>query len=231
MAIFTIGDLHLSLGTNKPMDIFKGWGEYVQKTKTNWLQNITDEDVIVIAGDISWAMHLSECVLDFTFLNNLPGKKIFIKGNHDYWWSTAAKMKKFFAQHNLTTLNIMNNNCFIVGNTALCGTRSWLCEDNFSLEDEKIMARENGRLLASLQDAKNKNASEIIVFLHYPPIAQNALAKDIINSMREYGVKHCYYGHLHGASINNAVQGEVNGINYKLISADALKFNPYKIKI
>ncbi|MEG0167596.1 MAG: metallophosphoesterase [Ruthenibacterium sp.] len=225
MAIFTIGDLHLSLGAKKPMDVFTGWQDYVARLTENWNSTIAPQDTVVLAGDTSWAMKLPECTADFTFLQNLPGQKILLKGNHDYWWTTISKMNVYLAQQNFTTLSFLFNNCVIVDNFALCGTRSWFY-DVGQAHDEKIMNREKGRLIASLQAA---GEHEKIVFLHYPPLSLNAKADEIVSVLHEYGVKRCYYGHLHGNSILHAAQGSIDGITYKLISADALQFNPLKI--
>ncbi len=230
MAIYAIADLHLSLGTNKPMDVFNGWRDYVVKLEKNWREVISENDTVVIAGDISWAMHLNECEKDFEFLNNLPGQKILIKGNHDYWWCTRKKIETFLEEKNYNTINILYNNSIIVNNKAICGTRSWLFEDDE--QDEKIAGREKGRLVASIEHAiKQKMNSEntydeIIVFLHYPPLSKDFMSKDIIEALKVYNVKRCFYGHLHGASIQHAVQGIKEGIYYKLISADALNFCP-----
>ncbi len=231
MAIYAIADLHLSLGTDKPMDVFKGWSDYVTKLETNWRRTVTKSDTVVIAGDISWAMHLDECHNDFTFLNSLPGKKIIIKGNHDYWWCTRRKIETYFTENNFDSLSILFNDSFSVDSKAICGTRSWLFEDGE--HDEKIAKREKGRLIASIEHSLKKplqNTDDIIVFLHYPPISKDAVAKDIIDVLNFYNIKQCYYGHLHGASIQNAIQGNYNGINYKLISADAINFCPICIQ-
>ncbi len=228
MAVFAIGDLHLSLGAEKPMDIFHGWKDYVKRLEENWHKTICEHDTVVLAGDISWAMHLRDCAADFEFINNLPGHKYLIKGNHDYWWSTAKKMNEFFVQNNLSTLNILHNSCFVVNNTALCGTRGWTVESNEN--EANIINREIARLRESLQKAEKSGADEKIVFLHYPPISTIAKFCGIIDVMQEFGVKKCYYGHLHGASIKSAVQGIIDGIDYKLISADALAFSPQLIK-
>ncbi|MEG0395756.1 MAG: metallophosphoesterase [Oscillospiraceae bacterium] len=225
MAIFAIGDLHLSLGTAKPMDIFDGWHNYTERLESNWKAMITDEDTVVIAGDISWAMKLEECTADFAFINNLPGKKIILKGNHDYWWTTMSKMEAFAEQNGFYTIKFLFNNCFIVDNIAICGTRSWLF-DIGQPQDEKVMNREVGRLKASLQAAGDMRK---LVFLHYPPLYMGSRADSIIDTLNEFGVKQCFYGHLHSASVRNAIEGEQNGIVYKLISADALNFCPYKI--
>ncbi len=227
MAIFTIGDLHLSLGTEKPMDIFKGWENYTQKLEENWREHITENDTVVVVGDISWAMKLEDTHSDFLFLDNLPGKKIMLKGNHDYWWQTKNKIEKYFEQCGFKTLSILFNNCFVIDDVAICGTRSWLFEDGE--HNDKIKNRELGRLLASLEAAKAQNVREIVAFLHYPPISKLSESAEMIAAIQKFGVKRCYYGHLHGESIKSAVQGEIGGIDYKLISADALKFCPLKI--
>lgn len=225
MAIFTIGDLHLSLGSAKPMDIFPGWEGYLDKIKSNWLKLIKPEDTVVLVGDISWAIRLEDAKQDFTFLHELPGKKILLKGNHDYWWTTAKKMNQFFQDNGLDSLQILHNNTFEVEGVCICGSRSWMFDVN-EPHDEKVMNRELGRLKASLDAAGDK---EKLVFLHYPPIYPNANAQEVISLLQQYNVKHCFYGHLHGPALRYAVQGDVDGIEYKLISADGLAFCPYKI--
>ncbi len=225
MALFVIGDLHLSLGGAKPMDIFPGWEGYVERLKTNWLKLVKPEDSVVLAGDISWAMRLEDTKTDFTFINELPGQKYILKGNHDYWWTTINKMNQFLKNEGFDTLHILHNNSFSVEGFELCGCRSWIF-DVGEPQDEKIMNREVGRLKMSLDSA---GAGEKLVFLHYPPLYPNSSAEKIEQLLREYNIKNCYYGHLHGKSIRYAVQGNVQGINYKLISADALGFCPYRI--
>lgn len=225
MAIFTIGDLHLSLSAQKPMDIFGGWQNYVQRLEQNWRELITPQDTVVLAGDISWAMKLEDCKADFAFLQALPGKKLLMKGNHDYWWTTANKMKAFLAENGFDTLDILHNNAFIAEGTALCGTRGWMFEAD-EPHDEKIMNREVGRLRASLQAGGEYPKA---AFLHYPPLYGDAFAPEIIRVLQEFGVKKCFYGHLHGRAVARAIQGEIDGIAYKLISADALEFRPYLV--
>lgn len=225
MAIFTIGDLHLSLGGEKPMDIFRGWENYVERLQENWLAAVGENDTVLVAGDTSWAMRLSDCAADFAFLERLPGKKILIKGNHDYWWTTLSKMNRYVEENHFTSISFLHNDCVFAQGKALCGTRSWLF-DVGQPHDEKVMKRECGRLRASLTAAGD---AEKIVFLHYPPVYPNADAKEIIQILHEFGVKQCFYGHLHGASIARAVQGNIDGVEYRLISADALHFFPYKI--
>lgn len=225
MAIFTIGDLHLSLGGEKPMDIFRGWENYVERLRENWLSSVQQEDTVVLAGDTSWAMKLADCTADFSFLQQLPGKKLLIKGNHDYWWTTLSKMNRYLEENHFTSLSFIHNDCAFVEGKALCGTRSWLF-DIGEPHDEKVMNRECGRLRASLAAAGD---TEKIVFLHYPPVYPNADAKEIVEILHEFGVKQCFYGHLHGPSIPRAVEGNIDGIEYRLISADALHFFPHKI--
>lgn len=225
MAIFAIGDLHLSLGSDKPMDIFKGWQDYVSRLTENWNKLVAADDTVVLVGDTSWAMKLSDCKTDFAFLESLPGRKLLIKGNHDYWWSTLSKMQQFLAENNFHSIDFIHNNCCVAEDIALCGTRSWLY-DVGQPHDEKVMNREKGRLIASLEAAQDK---EKVVFLHYPPIYANAQAEEIIEILHRYHVKRCYYGHLHGGSLPYAVQGEVDGIDYRLISADGVRFCPQKI--
>ncbi len=227
MAIFAIGDLHLSLGTAKPMDIFSGWENYVDRLQENWLKAIAPQDTVLLAGDTSWAMKLEECEKDFSFLESLPGKKVLIKGNHDYWWTTVAKMERYAAANGFESLTFLQNSCVLAEGMALCGTRGWMF-DIGQPHDQKVMSRECGRLRASLAMAGD---AEKIAFLHYPPLCRQAEAPDLLAILHEFGVKRCFYGHLHGASIARAVQGWVDGIEYTLISGDALQFFPYKIEL
>lgn len=226
MAVFVIGDLHLSLGTDKPMDVFPGWEGYLPKLERSWRALVAPEDTVVLAGDTSWAMNLPDTRADFAFLQGLPGQKWLLKGNHDYWWTTARKMQTFLQENGFDSLHILHNNACIVGDTALCGTRGWPFDD-VAAQGEKLMAREAGRLRMSLQ--AGQGAARRLAFLHYPPVYPGACAREIVDVLQEYGVTECYYGHLHGRSIRFAVQGEVDGIRYKLISADGLGFCPYKI--
>ena len=227
MALFVIGDTHLSMSSNKPMDVFGGgWTGYVEKLREGF-QAVGAEDTVVLCGDLSWGMSLAEAREDFAFLNALAGKrKILLKGNHDYWWSTAAKMSKFFDENGFDTLEILHNECKIYDDVALCGTRGWFYEVDRGEHSTKVFNRELLRLEASLKDAGDK---EKICFLHYPPIYQSYHCDEIIDILNRYGVKECYYGHLHGASHRNATQGLVESIKYKLIAADYLSFHPFKI--
>lgn len=226
MALYTIGDLHLSLGSDKTMEVFgETWRDYVERIAAGFA-GLQDDDVTVLCGDLSWGMSLEESLQDFKFIDALPGKKILMKGNHDYWWNTAAKMKRFFAENGLDTLEILHNNCLWYGDKALCGTRGWFYELDQSGHDEKVMLREVGRLETSLKAA---GTAEKICFLHYPPLYQGYQCPEILRLLREYGVKECYYGHLHGATQRRAVEGQRYGTDFSLVAADYLQFVPKKI--
>lgn len=222
MSLFAIADTHLSLGTNKPMDSFPGWNDYVARLGNDWNSIVKEEDTVVIAGDISWAMNFDELYEDFSFLNDLNGKKIIVKGNHDYWWNTLSKMNKFIAENNFDSINILQNNSYTVDGISVCGSRGWMFESSEE-HDEKILSREVGRIKMSLDSAVNENR---ILFLHYPPITTNSSCDEILDTLKEYGIKKCFYGHLHGMATKYAFEGEYDGIDFKLISADRLSFVP-----
>ncbi len=223
MALYALGDTHLSLGTDKPMDVFGGgWTGYVDKLREGFAQ-VAPEDTVVVCGDISWGMSLEQARADFAFLDALPGRKILLKGNHDYWWNTAAKMHAFFAENGFTTLHLLHNNCQLYGEIALCGTRGWFYEET---GDQKVFNRELIRLEASLKAAGER---EKLCFLHYPPLYQGYRCQEIIDLMERYGVKLCCYGHLHGGSHRLAVVGKQGEIVYQLVAADYLGFRPQKI--
>ena len=227
MALFAIGDTHLSLSANKPMDVFGGgWTGYVDKLSAGFRALVAPEDTVVIAGDVSWGMSLEEAEKDFAFLDALPGKKLLLKGNHDYWWTTVSKMTRFFAEHGFTTLKILHNNCHFCGETALCGTRGWFYEEDQNGHNEKVFNRELIRLEASLKAAGERRK---LCFLHYPPCYEGYRCPEIIALMERYGVEDCYYGHLHGGSHRLAAQGRQGSLSYHLIAADFLGFRPLKI--
>ena len=228
MALYAIGDLHLSLGSDKPMDVFGGrWSGYVDKLREGFA-GLTEEDTTVLCGDLSWGMSLAEAREDFLFIDRLPGRKIVLKGNHDYWWSTASAAYKFFAANGISTIEILNNNCLLYGETALCGTRGWFYEEERGIEhDRKIMLRELGRLEASLKAAGER---EKIAFLHYPPKFAAYECPEILEMLGRYGVKECYYGHIHGKGCSAAFRGVKNGVKYELVSADQLMFRPLRVR-
>ena len=226
MALYAIGDLHLSLSVNKSMEVFgPAWKDYVSRIEES-LSVLTEDDVLILAGDTSWGMNLNEAEADFRFLDRFPGKKYLIKGNHDYWWVTAAKLHRFFEEKNIRTLDILHNNCVFYGDYALCGTRGWFYEEEQKPHNVKVLAREIGRLEASLQAAGDR---PILCFLHYPPMYQGYECPEILSTLEKYGVKQCCYGHLHGPTIRRRMEGPRNGTEYSLISADYLGFVPKKI--
>ena len=229
MALFAIGDLHLSLGCDKPMDIFSGWQDYVQRLEAHWRRDVTPGDTVVLAGDTSWAMKLEDCRADFAFLQSLPGRKLLLKGNHDYWWTTRSKMERFAADCGFDSLHFIHNNAYLAGDLAIAGTRGWMFEQG-EAHDAKMAAREAGRLEMSLAAAETQwPQAEALAFLHYPPLYAGLRADNMLQVLHRHGVRRCFYGHLHGLSIKKAAQGLVDGIDYTFISADALEFRPLAI--
>ncbi len=226
--LYTIGDLHLSFESSKPMDVFgPEWAGHVERLREGF-SIVGPEDTTVICGDLTWGMDMTSCLEDFKFIDALPGKKIILKGNHDFWWTTATKAKRFFSDNGIKTIDILNNNAFFVGDTAVCGTRGWMCPNQGGSDhDRKILARETQRLETSLKAAGD--AGRKICFFHYPPIYGKYYAEGMIELMSFYGVRECYYGHIHGAGRSGAFEGVDRGIAYRLISADNLNFIPVKI--
>lgn len=226
MGLYAIGDLHLSQKVNKPMDVFgPGWADHAAKLHDAF-SLLEEDDVTVLCGDTSWGISFEESLADFQFIDRLPGRKIILKGNHDYWWNTAAKMKKFFAENKLNTIDILHNNCFTYDGYAICGTRGWFWEEEQSGHNEKVLNREVGRLEASLKAAEGR---PILAFLHYPPLYTGYRCPEIIRKLEEYGVNQCFYGHLHGPTHKRAIEGTVGTVAYHLVAADYLRFIPKKI--
>ena len=224
MSIYAMSDLHLSFGCDKPMDIF-GWENYTARIKANWERMLTEEDTLIMAGDFSWGLKLEETLDDFKFIESLPGKKIFLKGNHDLWWSTITKTKAFLKENNINSVDFIFNNTISVENHAICGTRGWLFSSKES--DKKIIDREAARLEVSLSAAINTGL-EPLVFLHFPPAYGEDRCDEIIKVLRKYDVKTVYYGHIHGKGLNRELS-EIEGIKLKLVSCDCLDFTPYLI--
>ncbi len=228
MSVFAIADLHLSFGTDKPMDVFCGWSDYVKRLENNWRKLITENDTVVIAGDVSWAMKLEECFEDFSFLHSLPGRKLLVKGNHDYWWSTKKKMDEYLSQNGFDSIEIVFNNAYAVDGIAVCGTRGWNYESSGE-KDMRILNREIGRLNTSIACAK-KTGLEPVVFLHYPPVYDTVVCEEFLNALKAHGIKRCYYGHLHGSNTHkHAIIGAYEGINFNLISCDYTEFYPVPV--
>ena len=234
MAVYVIGDLHLSFKNPKPMNIFgDNWENHEKKIRQNWIQTVKKDDTVILAGDFSWAMNLEEAKLDFDYINELPGRKILLKGNHDYWWTTLTKMRQYIKENEYKNIDFLFNNSYKIGNIIITGTRGWAL--NEKQVNEKVINRELGRLELSFIDAKNKwsDNEELIVIMHYPPITNsNTLNKSelkFIELMKKYDVKRCYYGHLHGKSHIEAIKENVKGIEFKLISGDYIDFKLVKI--
>ena len=223
MALYAIGDTHLSLSCNKPMDVFGGsWENYVDKLQEGF-SVVKEDDTVILCGDLSWGMSLEQAEADFAFLDRLPGRKLLMKGNHDYWWTTAAKMNRFFEEKGFRSFSLLHNNCHFYGDVALCGTRGWFFEEH---GDPKVFNRELIRLETSLKAAGD---SEKLCFLHYPPRYQGYICQEIVDLLEKYRVTACYYGHLHGGSHRLAMEGKFGSVEYHLVAADYLGFQPKKI--
>lgn len=226
MSIYIIGDLHLSKdpAIDKPMDIFgDSWLNHDDRVEEEWKKLVKEEDTVVIAGDISWGLKLEEAMMDLQWIDSLPGKKVILKGNHDLWWSGIGKMNKLF-----DSITFMQNTAYLVGETAICGSRGWNCpgSESFQESDTKIYNREVLRLEMSLKDAVSKGAKKIIGVMHYPPTNDKKQPSDFTRLFEEYGVKNVYYGHLHGQDAKRSVALNINGISYRLISLDAVDCVP-----
>lgn len=232
MSLFTMADLHLSTTTDKPMDIFGSrWQAHMEKIEKRWRAVVTDEDTVVIPGDISWALSLEESIGDLKLLDSLPGRKIIGKGNHDFWWSTVTKMKKMFAENGITTIDFLFNNAYNAEEYTVCGTRGWYVEEKmqatkFDTDYEKIVAREVSRLRTSLEEGKRiADGRTLLVFFHFPPVFRGFLCREIVDVLHEHGIKNCYFGHIHSLyTVPRTIEFE--GIKMSLISADFLDFTP-----
>ena len=225
MSIFVISDLHLSFGTNKPMEIF-GWTNHIERLTANWNRLIKPEDTVVLPGDFSWALKTEEALEDFLFLESLPGKKVILKGNHDLWWSTVNKNTLFFEKHGIKSVTMLYNNAIPVEGFAVCGTRGWLMSG--SADDKKIIAREAGRLERSLVSGEMLGLP-LLVFMHYPPAYGTEVCTEFIDALKKHSVDKVFYGHIHGPGYNNAIP-EYDGIKLKLTSCDCMNFVPFLIK-
>lgn len=226
MKIFAIGDLHLPGGEDKAMDVFGlHWEDHWGKIQENWIEKVSPSDIVLIPGDISWAMTLDKALKDLEDIGKLPGKKIMIKGNHDYWWSSVSRIR-----------DVLDDSVYVIQNDsvkfheepklAFCGTRGWVgsWDKEAPSQDEKIFMRELNRLRLSLDSAKDAEA--IIVLLHFPPFDSKGQENDFCRLIREYPVREVVFGHLHGDSLRNVTEGEIKGLNYHLVSCDYLDFDP-----
>ncbi len=229
MAIYAIGDLHLSYGQAKPMDIFGSeWENHADRIKTNWNRVVGEDDLVIVAGDISWAMHLSEAAPDLKWLADLKGTKVLIKGNHDYWWNSIAKVRARLP----ASIYALQNDHLLWAGQAICGTRGWICpgEDGFDNEhDQKIYLREAQRLKLSLESAVSESRFEIIAALHFPPYNRKGQPSAFTEILEQYSVKLCVFGHIHDSGRDSIFQGEKNGVTYRFIAADGINFTPLKL--
>ena len=228
MAIYAIGDLHLSVAAKKPMDIFTGWDNHAEKLAENWKRKIKPEDTVILAGDTSWGMNLAQAVPDFRLIDKLPGQKIILKGNHDYWWSSMTKMGETLCSYDFSTIRFLHNNSYFVEGAHICGSRGWIFE-NGEPYDEKMIRREGLRIEASLKD-RSPQKGQTLLFLHYPPIYAGQTTEPFIKLMQKYGVSRCFYGHIHGQGHKYAVEGQSRGIDFTMIAADYLSFDPLLIQ-
>ena len=239
MSLFVISDTHLSFSTDKPMDVFGNrWQYYDLKLESAWRDLINENDTVVIGGDVSWAMNFNEALADLRFLNNLPGKKLLCRGNHDYWWSTMSKLRKFFInEQGLESIDFLYNNSFETDDFIICGSRGWFNDSGLApngVDYKKIVSREAMRIAMSIEEGKKKAelsgiCKEILVFLHFPPIYHEYRCDEIINVLQEYGIQRCYYGHIH--NVYDIPQSFFeDGIEFTITSADYLDFYPLKIE-
>lgn len=227
MSVYAISDLHLSIGNKeKSMEFFGDkWKDYEKRIKENWEKTVKENDTVIIPGDISWSLKLEDSIEDFKFLNDLPGTKIILKGNHDFYFSTVKKVKEFFQKQGFDTIKILHNNSYIVENLAICGSRGWTngADKENKCDDAKIFKRELGRLKLSLDSVKDKG-KDILVAMHYP--VTNIEFRKL---MKEYNVKQCIYGHLHGEGHYMVFEGDIDGIKYTMVSGDYTDFKLKKL--
>lgn len=227
MTVYGIADLHLDFSGEKPMDIFgDNWANHEDKIFNNWSNNVKEDDLVLLPGDITWAIKLDEAKLDLSKIDKLPGKKVISKGNHDYWWETKSKLNSL----DFKTIHFLHNDCYIYNNIAICGTRGWIPKDSeeFDEHDEKVFNREINRLKLSLQSIK-ENVKTKIVMLHYPPFNVDGTPNDFVELMKDYDVSICVYGHLHDEGHKYIIEGGIKGIEFYCIASDYLEFIPRPI--
>jgi len=221
------------------MEIFGArWQDHAKKIEENWRATVTEEDTVLLPGDLSWAIDLEQAKADLLFLDSLPGQKWLGKGNHDYWWTTVKKMEAFFLEQEITTVSFLHNRALLYHGYALCGARGWFQDEKHAPKEadyKKIVAREAGRLCLSLEDGAKKSAEQgipfaPIAFLHFPPVFLDDTCPEILSVLAWFGVRDCYYGHIHGR-YDLPPTVEHQGIRFHIISADYLQFCPKRIDI
>ena len=237
MALYTLADTHLCSSVPKPMDIFGArWTNHSEKIRDRWTALIEDNDTVVIPGDFSWAMNMEKAAADFEFIDSLPGRKLISKGNHDYWWTTVSKMKRFLSDIGVSTVDFLYNNAFLVDGVAVCGARGWFLEerlqaDAFDTDYSKLVNRECERLSLSIKEGEKLKAGAEIptaVFMHFPPVFGDFVCRPIVDLLLSHNVAHVYYGHIHG---NYLIPSTVEycGLKMSLVSADYLNFTPQRV--
>jgi predicted phosphohydrolase len=224
MKLYAISDLHISVNTQKPMDVFGGnWVGYLDKIFADWQEKVTDDDIVLIGGDISWAMKLEDAILDLDLLKNLKGKKVMIKGNHDYWWSGITKVRDILPEN----FYALQNDSLKIGNVVICGSRCWSVpgSPDFTEQDNKLYLRETERLKLSLKDAvKLKDEGDkLIALVHFPPFNVHRENSAFTDIFEEYGVHSVVYGHLHGKNVRSDKLVVKNGVKYYLTSCDQVE--------
>lgn len=227
MALYAISDLHLALSGDKPMDVFgQHWYKHDEKIQENWYSKITEKDTVLIGGDISWSMKMEQGMKELEWIHKLPGNKIIIKGNHDYWWGSISKLNSLF-----DNMSFIQNNFFTYEDWAICGTRGWICpgSESFTSKDEKIYMRELIRLRLSLEGAVKQGYKKIICMIHYPPTNDKYESSGFTDIFEEFRVAKVIYGHLHGPSLSRVMKGEKDGVEYIMTSCDYINFDPVKI--
>ncbi len=235
MSVYAMSDLHLALSADKPMDVFgSGWSDYMQKIECNWNSTVCKEDTVIVGGDVSWAMYLDECHNDFAYLERLNGTKIILKGNHDYWWESVTKLNRFVENGGYGSIKFLYNNSYIIEDYAICGSRLWLVpgDDRFRADDQKAFDRElirfelSANSMLSNIEKFGKECTRVAVF-HYPPFSRGGeFDPVVIEMLKKFGIQKCIYGHLHGKSCEMAHCGVYEGIDFRLVSSDYMKFQP-----
>lgn len=229
MTVYAISDLHLPAGKNKPMDIFgPHWERHFERISESWRERVGEDDLVLLPGDISWAMQLDDARQDLCAIGALPGKKIITRGNHDYWWSSISRVREALPEN----MYALQNDSIRINNVVICGTRGWILPmDGVDADDIKIFRRECARLRLSLDSAvkKTQPGDTLVCMLHYPPLTDSLRSTAMTEILREYSVSHVVYGHLHGPALCGAFRGEDGGIRYHQVSSDGLDFKIHTV--
>lgn len=238
MSVYAISDLHLPGGDKKPMDIFGAhWTDHFDHIRADWRERVSPADLVLLPGDISWAMHLSDALGDLLAIGELPGSKVILRGNHDYWWSAITRVREALP----AGMYALQNDAIAFDEAIVCGSRGWVFPEStaFTTDDQKIYARELERLTLSLKKAdalRNAHAARghtppLVAMLHYPPVGERKLPSDVTALLTRYGVCDAVYGHLHGTGLQGAFEGTLDGVRYHQTSCDGLGFKLYRLPV